>query len=142
MSVCQYVRMQLFSLGIKIKVVHNVIRMSDSQKILVRKSLRTAKEPALVSMYFYLIINFDFLSRVKKSILNQTLRRVSRKMRSSTLHPHRLGIISRLSNNLLWRLHDLMRKVHPRLATVLQATTRKLVCRSWIIGNIDYHLNP
>ena len=52
MSVCQYVsqyvRMQHFSLGIKIKVVHNVIRMSDSQKILVRKSLRTAKEPALV----------------------------------------------------------------------------------------------
>ena len=48
MSVCQYVRMQLFSLGIKMKVVHNVIRMSDSQKILVRKSLRTAKEPALV----------------------------------------------------------------------------------------------
>ena len=42
--------MQLFSLGIKMKVVHNVIRMSDSQKILVRKSLRTAiaKEPALV----------------------------------------------------------------------------------------------
>ena len=48
MSICQYVRMQLFSLGIKMKVVHNVIRMSDSQKILVRKSLRTAKEPALV----------------------------------------------------------------------------------------------
>ena len=48
MSVCQYVRMQLFSLGIKMKVVHNVIRMSDSQKVLVRKSLRTAKEPALV----------------------------------------------------------------------------------------------
>ena len=44
-AVCQYVRMQLFSLGIKMKVV---IRMSDSQKILVRKSLRTAKEPALV----------------------------------------------------------------------------------------------
>ena len=41
--------MRLFSLGIKIKVVHNV-RMSDSQKILVRKSLRTAKEPALVEL--------------------------------------------------------------------------------------------
>ena len=48
MSVCQYVRMQLFSLGIKMKVAHNVIRMSDIQKILVRNSLRTAKEPALV----------------------------------------------------------------------------------------------
>ena len=48
MSVCQYVRMQLFSLGIKMKVVYNVIRMSDSQKILVRKSIRTAKEPAFV----------------------------------------------------------------------------------------------
>ena len=48
MSVCQYVRMQLFSLGIKMKVGYNVIRMSDSQKIFVRKSLRTAKEPALV----------------------------------------------------------------------------------------------
>ena len=44
----QYVRMQLFILGIKMKVVQNVIRMSDSQKILVRKSIRTAKEPALV----------------------------------------------------------------------------------------------
>ena len=32
-SICQYVRMQLFSLGIKIKVVQNVIIMSDSQKI-------------------------------------------------------------------------------------------------------------
>ena len=30
MSVCQYVRMQLFSLGIKMKVVQNVIRMSAS----------------------------------------------------------------------------------------------------------------
>ena len=40
--------MQPFSLGIKMKVVHNVIRMSYSQKILVRKSLLTAKEPALV----------------------------------------------------------------------------------------------
>ena len=30
MSVCQYVRMQLFSLGIKMKVVQNVIRMSDT----------------------------------------------------------------------------------------------------------------
>ena len=30
MSVCQYVRMQLFSLGIKMKVVQNVIRMSNS----------------------------------------------------------------------------------------------------------------
>ena len=29
MSVCQYVKMQLFSLGIKMKVVQNVIRMSD-----------------------------------------------------------------------------------------------------------------
>ena len=48
MSVCQYVRMRLFRSGIKMKVVWNVIRMSDSQNILVRKSLRTAKEPALV----------------------------------------------------------------------------------------------
>ena len=31
------------------RVVQNVIRMSDSQKILVRKFLRTAKEPALVA---------------------------------------------------------------------------------------------
>ena len=45
MSVCQYVRMQLFSLGIKMKVI---IMSSGCQKILVRKSLRTAKEPALV----------------------------------------------------------------------------------------------
>ena len=29
MSVCQYVRMQIFSLGIKMQVVHNVIRMSE-----------------------------------------------------------------------------------------------------------------
>ena len=57
MSVCQYVRMQLFSLGIKMKVVHNVIGMSDSQKILVRKSLRTAKEPpALVEKVFFFIL--------------------------------------------------------------------------------------
>ena len=34
------------------KVVHTVIRISDSQKILVRKSLRTAKEPALVFIFF------------------------------------------------------------------------------------------
>ena len=33
MSVCQYVRMQLFSLGIKIKVVQNVIRMSESHNV-------------------------------------------------------------------------------------------------------------
>ena len=35
MSICRYVnvRMQLFSLGIKMKAVHNVIRMSDSHKI-------------------------------------------------------------------------------------------------------------
>ena len=30
MSICQYVRMQLCSLGIKMKVVQNVIRMSNS----------------------------------------------------------------------------------------------------------------
>ena len=63
MSICQYVRMQLFSLGIKMKVVHNVIRMSDSQKILVRKSLRTAKEPALVSNHMpdiQLSLHFNF----------------------------------------------------------------------------------
>ena len=33
MSVCQYVSMQLFSLGIKMKVVQNVIRMSDSHYV-------------------------------------------------------------------------------------------------------------
>ena len=32
-SVCQYVRMQLFSLGIKMKIVQNVIRVSDSQYV-------------------------------------------------------------------------------------------------------------
>ena len=32
---CQYVRMQLFSLGIKTKVVQNVIRMSDRQYVIV-----------------------------------------------------------------------------------------------------------
>ena len=55
MSVCQYVRIQLFSLGIKMKVVQNVVRMSDSQKILVRKYLRTAKESALVKNTTYRI---------------------------------------------------------------------------------------
>ena len=39
LSICQYVRMQLFSLGIKMKVVQNDIRMSDSQTILVSKFL-------------------------------------------------------------------------------------------------------
>ena len=34
MSVCQYVRIQLFSLGIKMKVVQNVIRMSDNQYVI------------------------------------------------------------------------------------------------------------
>ena len=47
---CQYVRIQLFSLGIKIKVVQNVINkdvwMSRCKK--VRKPLWTAKEPVLV----------------------------------------------------------------------------------------------
>ena len=33
--VCQYVRMQLFSLGIKIKVVQNVIRTSDSHYVIM-----------------------------------------------------------------------------------------------------------
>ena len=56
-SVGQYVRMQLFSLGIKMKVVHNVIRMSDSRKILVRKSLRTAKDPALV--WYKWVVEYD-----------------------------------------------------------------------------------
>ena len=37
MSVCQYVRMQLFSLGIKMKVVQNVIRMSDSHYVIMSK---------------------------------------------------------------------------------------------------------
>ena len=36
-SICQYVRMQLFSLGIKMKVVQNVIMMSDSQKLSSQK---------------------------------------------------------------------------------------------------------
>ena len=35
MSVCQYVRMQLFSLGIKMKVVQNVIRISDSHYVIM-----------------------------------------------------------------------------------------------------------
>ena len=64
MSVCQYVRMQLFSL--KMKVVQNVIRMSDSQKILVRKSLRTAKEPARSCLFYFLLIAvFLVLSIIK-----------------------------------------------------------------------------
>ena len=49
MSICQYVRMRVFNLGIKMKVVQNVIMMSDSQKILSQKFLRTAKEPSLES---------------------------------------------------------------------------------------------
>ena len=53
MSVCQYVRMQLFSLCIKMKVVQNVIMMSDSQKIVVRKFLWTAKESALVNRHLF-----------------------------------------------------------------------------------------
>ena len=48
MSTGQYVRMQLFNLVIKMKVVPNVIMMSDSQKITVRKCLPTAKEQAHV----------------------------------------------------------------------------------------------
>ena len=39
-SVCQYVRIQLFSLGIKIKVVQNIIMMSHSMKT----AIWTAKE--------------------------------------------------------------------------------------------------
>ena len=35
MSICQYVRMQLFSLGIKMKVVQNVIRTSDSHYVIM-----------------------------------------------------------------------------------------------------------
>ena len=31
-SLCQYVRMQLFSLGIKMKIIQNVIIMSDGKK--------------------------------------------------------------------------------------------------------------
>ena len=35
MSICQYVRIQLFSLGIKMKVVQKVIRMSDSHYVIM-----------------------------------------------------------------------------------------------------------
>ena len=49
MSVCQYVRIELFSLGIKMKVVQNVIRMADSQKISSQK----------VSTDSYFILNID-----------------------------------------------------------------------------------
>ena len=38
MLVCQYVRMQLYSLGIKMKVVQNVISMSDRQYVSKSKS--------------------------------------------------------------------------------------------------------
>ena len=39
MSVNQYVRMQPFSLGIKMKIVQNVIRMSGPNQALVSKTL-------------------------------------------------------------------------------------------------------
>ena len=39
MSICQHVRIQLFSLGIKMKVVQNVIMMSDSQYVNVNMSM-------------------------------------------------------------------------------------------------------
>ena len=51
-SVCQYVSKSIstFSIGIKMKVVQNVIRrkLCESEGDRVRKPLRTAKEPALV----------------------------------------------------------------------------------------------
>ena len=41
MSERQYVRMQFFSLGSKMKVVQNVIRMSDSQKVKIAGQLKS-----------------------------------------------------------------------------------------------------
>ena len=56
-SVWQYVRMWLSSIVIKIKVVQNVIRMSESRYDSMSESQdrRAGKEPALVTVYEWIV---------------------------------------------------------------------------------------